>query len=73
MISGTVARPADSAVFAANPSATVSQLAAKETSTTRPIAPSQSRSPADGRNPIRRATPMIAAMAIRLRSMLAMT
>ena len=73
MISGTAARPADSGVFAANPRATVSQLVAKQTSTMRPIAPSQSRKLADGRNPIAKATPMMAAMATKLRSMVATT
>ena len=65
--------PADSGVFAANPRATVSQLVAKETSTMRPIAPSHSRKLACGRNPSANATPMMAAMATRVRSTVATT
>ena len=68
-----MAIPADSGVFANNPRATVSQLAAKPTSTMTPITASQSRKLAAGRNPSANATPMMAAMAIKLVSMLAMT
>ena len=39
----------------------------------RPIAPSHSRKLAGGRNPSANATPMMAAMATRLRSMVATT
>jgi hypothetical protein len=73
MISGTAASPADSGVLAANPSATVNQLVAKETNTMRPIAPSHPAKPAAGRKPIANATPMTAAMASRLRTTVAAT
>jgi hypothetical protein len=72
-ISGTVAIPADSGVFANSPKATVIQLVAKATSTIRPIAPSHSGKLASGRNPSPNATPMMAAIAMKLRSMLATT
>ena len=68
-----MAIPADSGVFAANPRATVIQLAAKETPAMRPIAPSHSGKLASARNPIANATPMIAAMATILRRMVATT
>ena len=73
MISGTAAKPAVSTDFAASPKATVSQAAAMPSSATMPITPSQSSKPADGLNPSRKATPTIAAMAMRLVSRLAMT
>ncbi len=73
MTSGKVAMPADSTVFAANPKATVSQPAAKPSSATISTTPSQSRRLADGLNPSRKATPMIAPMATRLVSRLATT
>ena len=71
--SGTTAMPADSGVFAAIPSATVSQAAAKAAAAAIPIAPSQSRGVAGDRNPSAKAIPMITAMAIELISMVATT
>ena len=74
MISGTVARPADSTVFAASPRATVSQLAANPSSSTMPIAREPvERGPRAGGTPSRRPTPMMTASAIRLRSVVATT
>jgi hypothetical protein len=73
MISGTVIIPAVSGVLAAKPRATVSQVVAKLTSTMKPIAPSHSTKLASGRNPAANATAMMAAMAIRLRSIVATT
>ena len=72
-ISGTTVRPADSGVFAAIPSATVSQAAAKAAAAMIPIAPSQSRGVAGDRNPSAKAIPMMTAMAIELLSIVATT
>ena len=66
-------RPADSGVFAAIPSATVSQAAAKAAAAIIPIAPSQSPAVADDRNPSAKAIPMMTAMATELLSMVAAT
>jgi hypothetical protein len=73
MISGTVARPADSTVFAARPMATVSQLTENPSKTMRPIAASHSRRLACGRNPIAKPTPTMTALAIRPRTVVATT
>ncbi len=72
-ISGTVAMPADSGVFAAIPSATVSQAAAKAVARMMPIAASQSRGVAGDRNPSAKAIPMMTATAIEVLSMVATT
>jgi len=71
--SGTTARPADSGVFAAIPSATVSQAAAKAVAAMIPIAASHSRGVAGDRNPRAKAIPMMTATAIELPSMVATT
>ncbi len=65
--------PADSGVFAAIPSATVSQAAAKAAAAAIPIAPSQSSGLAGDRNPSAKAIPMITAMATVLISIVATT
>src|SRR3984957_7471759 len=72
-ISGTTVRPADSTVFAAIPSATVSQAAANAAATAIPIGGSQSSGVAGDRNPSAKAIPMMTAMATELISMVATT
>src|SRR5207245_11365019 len=72
-ISGTTVRPADSGVFAAIPSATVSQAATKAVAAMIPIAPSHSSGLAGDRNPSAKAIPIMAATAIDVPSMVAAT
>ena len=71
--SGTTVMPADSGVFAAIPSPTVSQAAANAAAAAIPIAPSQSMGLAGDRNPSAKAIPMMTAMAIALVAMVAAT
>jgi hypothetical protein len=73
MISGTVARPADSTDLAARPMATVSQAVPKASSSISPTAASQSSRLPCERNPIAKPTPTMAASAIRLRTVVATT
>src|SRR5437879_2178747 len=68
MISGTAAKPADSAVLAASPIAMVNQLTANTVNTRMPITASHSPNVADGRKPSAKATPRMADSAITVRT-----
>src|ERR1700743_555697 len=72
-ISGTVAMPADSGVFAAMPSATVSQAAANAVAAMMPIAASQSPGVAGGESPSANAIAVMTATAIEVPAMVATT